>query len=178
MANALTTIRLLLVIPYAVLVARSDARSGLLALLVFAIAVATDALDGPMARRRGEVSAFGGTYDHASDFLFVSAGLAGGAWRGAFPWLLPMVVAVAFAQYTIDSYLVQRQGKLRGSWLGRWNGILYFAPPVAECIIRLWLGFLRPALTVFVWALILSTLVSMGQRLAFREKVAGGAAEK
>src|SRR5262249_18727701 len=123
LANALTAIRMLLVAPFAFYMLRADRRSAAIALLIFSVALATDFADGALARRRGQVTAFGGTFDHASDFLFVSAGLWAGAARGAFPWVLPALVAAAFAQYTIDSYWLHRQGRLRGSWLGRWNGI-------------------------------------------------------
>lgn len=165
MANALTAVRLLLVAPFAVLMAKGDTRSAILALAVWVLALITDFLDGPIARRRGTVTAWSGTFDHATDFLFVTAGLFAGATRGAFPWLLPVLVTAAFLQYTIDSYWIHRYTKLRGSKLGRYNGILYFVPTCADCVIRLGLHFLAPLLTIFVWLLVLTTLISMGQRL-------------
>ncbi len=45
---------------------------------------------GPIARRRGTVTALSGTFDHTSDFLFVTSGMFAGALRGAFPWILPL----------------------------------------------------------------------------------------
>jgi CDP-diacylglycerol---glycerol-3-phosphate 3-phosphatidyltransferase len=168
MANFLTVIRLLLVVPFAIVMARGDPRSAIFALVVWLVALGTDFLDGPVARRRGTVSAASGTFDHTSDFLFVTGGISGGAIRGAFPWILPICIAAAFAQYVIDSYWIHRRPKLRSSKLGRYNGMLYFAPPCLDIFIRLGAGFLRPVLAVLVWALVLSTLVSMGQRLAFQ----------
>jgi len=93
MANALTAVRLLLIVPFALLMARGGTRYAVLAALMFAAAVATDLLDGPLARRRGTASAAGGIFDHTVDFLFVTSGLAAGASRGAFPWILPVLVA-------------------------------------------------------------------------------------
>lgn len=168
MANALTAVRLLLVAPFAFFMVRGDARSAVVALAVWAAALATDFLDGPLARRKGTVSALGGTFDHTTDFLFVTSGIFAGAARGAFPWILPVCITGAFAQYVIDSYWIHRQTKLRGSMLGRYNGMLYFVPPCMDILIRLGLGFLRPLLTLLVWMLVLSTLVSMGQRLMLR----------
>jgi CDP-diacylglycerol---glycerol-3-phosphate 3-phosphatidyltransferase len=167
MANALTAVRLLLVAPFAFFMARGDARSAALALAAWVVALTTDFLDGPIARRRGTVSGASGTFDHASDFLFVTSGLFAGAWRGAFPWILPVCITAAFAQYVIDSYWIHRRSKLRGSKLGRYNGMLYFVPPCMDILIRLRVTFLRPLLTLLVWMLVLSTLVSMGQRLRF-----------
>jgi CDP-diacylglycerol---glycerol-3-phosphate 3-phosphatidyltransferase len=168
MANALTAVRLLLVFPFAVFMARGDERSAILAFVAWVLALLTDFLDGPIARRRGTVTAWSGTFDHTSDFLFVTSGLFAGAVRGAFPWILPILVTAAFAQYVIDSYCIHRHTKLRGSKLGRYNGILYFVPSSMDILIRLGFRFLDPLLTILVWLLVLSTLVSMGQRLAFR----------
>ena len=165
MANALTAIRLLLVIPFAFCMTKGDVRFAVFALIVWAVALLTDFLDGPIARSRGTVTAWSGTFDHTTDFLFVTSGLFAGAYRGAFPWILPALIVAAFSQYFIDSYWIHRHRKLRGSKLGRYNGMLYFVPPCMETLIRLGVRFLQPLLTILVWALVVSTLVSMGQRL-------------
>ena len=165
MANALTAVRLLLVFPFAFFMAQGDQRSAIFALLAWVVALITDFLDGPIARRRGTVTAWSGTFDHTTDFLFVTSGLFAGALRGAFPWILPVLITAAFAQYVIDSYWIHRHTKLRGSKLGRYNGILYFVPTCADCLVRMGLHFLALPLAVFVWLLIFTTFISMGQRL-------------
>src|ERR1700739_1759357 len=113
MANSLTTIRLLLVLPFAFFMSTSDERSALFALVAWVVALATDFLDGPIARRSGAVSALSGAFDHTSDFLFVVSGIFAGAFRGAFPWILPVCITAAFAQYAIDSYCVHRHIHVR-----------------------------------------------------------------
>lgn len=165
MANALTAVRVLLTLPFAYLMTRADAWSAGLAGLVLAAAIATDLLDGPVARGRGTATAASGVFDHAADCLFVTIGLAAGAVRGAFPWIFPVLVAAAFAQYTLDSFLGHRRRALRASALGRWNGMLYFAPLVGDVLVRVGLPPLRPAVTVLAWALVASTLISMADRL-------------
>jgi CDP-diacylglycerol--glycerol-3-phosphate 3-phosphatidyltransferase len=171
MANALTAVRLLLVIPFAFFMAAGDLRHAVLALILFVVALATDFADGPIARRTGTVSALGGTLDHTTDFLFITCGLFAGALRGAFPWILPALITAAFAQYFIDSYWIHRNAKLRGSKLGRYNGKLYFVPLAMDILIRMGVRFLHPLLTVLVWLLVLSTLVSMGQRLLLSRRL-------
>ena len=165
MAHVLTTLRLLLVVPFALLMGHDEPARVSLAGLVLAAAIATDLLDGVIARRRGTASAAGGLFDHATDCLFVTAGLAAGAVRGAFPWLLPALVAAAFAQYVADSYWLHPGRSLRTSRLGRWNGILYFGPLIGDLAVRLGAGLLKPLVTLLAWALVVSTLVSMGERL-------------
>ena len=181
MANALTALRLLLVVPFAFFMSRGDVRSAVIALMVWVVALTSDFLDGPIARRRGTVTAWSGTFDHTTDFLFVTSGLFAGAFRGAFPWILPVLIVAAFSQYFIDSYWIHRHRKLRGSKLGRYNGMLYFAPTCVEIVIRLGAHWLQPLLTILVWALVISTLVSMVQRMLLSrsaENLPAGSPEK
>jgi hypothetical protein len=63
MATALTMIRLALVVPLAIFMANGDQRHAIFALAALVVALVTDFLDGPIARRTGTVSAFGGTFD-------------------------------------------------------------------------------------------------------------------
>jgi len=79
--------------------------------------------------------------------------------------ILPLLVVAAFAQYIADSYWGHRGGALRGSALGRWNGILYFAPLGGDVLVRLGLRALEQVVTVLAWALVVSTLLSMIERL-------------
>jgi len=182
MANALTALRLILAAPFAYLMVSGDSHHVLLAALTLAVGIATDLLDGLVARRRGTASPRGRAFDHAADFVFVASGLAAGAARGAFPWILPLLVAAAFAQYVVDSYWVDRRTALRPSRLGRYNGILYFAPLAGDILVRAGFRFVRPLLIAVVWMLVVSTVVSMAERFlgSWRRRVElpRGATEK
>ncbi len=162
-ANALTTLRLLLAPVCAWLILEGY---DLEATLVFAIAIATDFADGPIARKRGETSAFGGFLDHGTDATFVVLGNAALAWRELVPVILAPLIAIAFIQYTLDSKALAGQ-TLRASQLGRWNGIFYFVV-LGTPIIRNSLGWSWPP-DSWVWfigaAFALSTVVSIGDRL-------------
>lgn len=164
MANALTAIRLLLVVPIGLLIAADHTRAPVLAAIAILIAIATDLADGPIARRMGVATPMGGTFDHTTDFLFVASGMAGGVSRGVFPWILPTLVVAAFVQYFVDSRWLLKGRGLRGSRLGRYNGILYFVPICGDTLVRLGLEFLRPAVGLVCWLLVISTVVSIGQR--------------
>lgn len=136
------------------------------AVVVFALAIATDFADGPLARRRGESSAFGALLDHGTDATFVVLGISALACRELAPVALPPLIAFAFIQYTLDSKALAGQ-ELRASVLGRWNGILYFAL-LGTPIIRNVLGWSWPTDSVvrtLGWLLVVSTLTSMGDRL-------------
>ena len=106
MANTLTTLRLLLLFPFAFLMARGDAFSAALAGITIIAAIATDLLDGAIARQRGTESAAGRVSDHTTDFLFVTSGLVAGATRGVFPWILPLLIASPPPEPPMDSWYV------------------------------------------------------------------------
>ena len=132
---------------------------------VFALAIATDLLDGWLARRLDAVSAVGGVLDHGSDALFVTVVLGAFAMRGDVPVVLCVLIPAAFVQYAIDSRIWKGLA-LRASFLGRWNGIGYFVL-VGIAIAQSWQSAVIPAQVVSVsaWLLVVSTLLSMGDRL-------------
>ena len=161
-ANALSVARLAAAPALAVALLR---RAPDAAALLFVFAVASDLADGRLARRRGEVSVWGGLLDHGADASFAVLGLASLALRGTLPAALPPLVALAFAQYALGSRAHRGQA-LRASRLGRWNGIAYFVLlGTALCRDALALGWpADPWLRAAGWALVVSTLLSMTER--------------
>ena len=137
----------------------------LAAFAIYWLAVASDLLDGRVARRRGEVSSLGGLLDHSSDALFVAAGLGALAAQGVIPWPLPILVGAAFAQYAADSRALAGR-RLRTSELGRLNGIAYFVllgvPVVRDALGLGWPSALL--VSALGWLLVATTLLSMADR--------------
>jgi len=162
LANVLTLSRAA-VVPLLAAAVVHDAR--IAAFAFFWWAVATDFADGSLARRRGEASSLGGLLDHATDAFFCSVGLGALAWVGVVPVALPLLVALAFTQYTLDSRSLAGE-PLRASYLGRWNGIFYFVmigiPVCRDALGLAWPG--AGLVTAIGWALVVSTVVSMGDR--------------
>ena len=120
--NYLTLIRFLLVAPicYAII-----QQLWLMASIIFIVAIISDLLDGYAARTLDQKSALGGLFDHATDAIFVCAGLACVAMDGSVtPWLPPLVI-LSFIQYVLDSKALSGK-KLISSVIGRGNGIAYF----------------------------------------------------
>jgi phosphatidylglycerophosphate synthase len=161
-ANALTAVRALLAVPCACLAA---AGRWPFAALLLSVAILSDLLDGPLARRLRQSSSLGGLIDHATDAAFVTV-LLGALWTlGYVPWLLPVLVAASFLQYVADSRAL-RGRSLRASWLGRCNGIGYFV--LASVVVyRNALGLHWPTdalLDALAWLLVLSTVASMLDR--------------
>ncbi len=169
MANLLTAIRLLLVVPVAMAIADSGFLANWLLLALIVVAIATDYFDGKVARALNTASPRGMLFDHGTDFIFVTTSLFALAAIGLANIMLPILIIVAFSQYVLDSYFLFKQKQLRMSFLGRWNGILYFAPLVLVSASRLSpLAFAQEFLNVLItylgFALILSTLASILDR--------------
>jgi phosphatidylglycerophosphate synthase len=169
MANALTAVRLALVMPTAVAFARPEFLAPGVVALLLSVAIASDYFDGPVARTTGTASARGQLFDHATDCLFVTGGLTGAACSGVVTPLLPVLIPIAFGQYVVDSYVWHRQRRLRASRLGRWNGILYFVPLVVIAVSRLSVpGLAAPVLLPLAGALgyglVASTIASVLDR--------------
>ncbi len=169
MANWLTGLRLLLVAPVALAMARPEWLHPGWLLLMLVTAVLTDYFDGIVARKTGTSSNRGQFFDHATDFLFVTAGLTGAALAGVLPLLLPVLIVVAFTQYVLDSYLLYRQKALRMSRIGRWNGVLYFIPLFVVAASRLEIlaaqaTILSNLTTSLSYLLIISTILSILDR--------------
>lgn len=176
-ANALSGLRLLLAAPLAACVL---AGRPLLGTLVFFTAVATDFADGWIARRDGDASPMGGAFDHAVDAVFVSTGCAAWVAAGVLPGPLPALILLAFLQYALDSRVLAERG-LRGSALGRVNGIAYYVivavPLVRDALGLSWPG---PGLVLALgWALVATSALSMLDRLRLllRRRAAGGPSE-
>jgi phosphatidylglycerophosphate synthase len=163
-AHALSVLRLALAYPFFLAMGEEAPIVALGAALLFVTAVATDILDGWVARRLGTASPAGRVLDHIADFVFVVLGLLGAALRGALTLWLPILVAAAFLQYAGDSRLVRAREGLLMSPLGRWNGILYFVPLGGDILVRLGLSMLAPAVRLVAAALVVTTLLSMGER--------------
>lgn len=178
MAHAITSLRLLAVGPAAWAFARADSVSAWLLVMLMVVAIASDYVDGRVARRTGSASPRGMLFDHTTDCLFVTAGLSGASVANLVPVILPVLIPIAFTQYVLDSYFLHRQRQLRMSYLGRWNGILYFAPLVMIAIAALRL----PGLSELARALVrpcavllaVSTVVSIVDRAVAPLRVNAG----
>lgn len=161
-ANALSVLRLIVALPCAYSIWTGSWR---LAATLFVVAVVTDVSDGIVARRRGEVTVFGGLLDHTIDALFVTVTLGALAALGIVPVVLPPLAITSFVQYVWDSKALSG-APLRASVLGRWNGIGYFVV-VGTVVIREALELTWPGqfvISLIAWALVASTVLSMGDR--------------
>ena len=162
LANSLSLSRLIIA-PVIAWIILSD--WWLTASFLLLLAILSDLLDGPIARKKGQETATGGLLDHSCDALLVAVLLFVLNKTHGIPILLPILVVGSFLQYVLDSKALSGH-KLRTSLLGRSNGIAYYVL-ASICIFSGAVGIfqLDKVLIICAWILIASTLASMSERL-------------
>jgi phosphatidylglycerophosphate synthase len=105
------------------------ARGGWEALGLFALAAASDYLDGPLARRAGGASAYGTVLDNAADILFVLIATSAGAARGALATAVPVAIGCAAVAYALASIRRRRSGEAARAYsaIGHAAGVCNYA---------------------------------------------------
>ena len=163
--NALTSVRAALVIPVIGLIAIGDFSA---ALLVFLAAAATDAVDGPLARRLGRPTALGAALDPLADKVLVVGTLVALALRGIAPaWAVVLILARELVAVELRARSPQILGASIG---GKAKTVLQVAASVALLASAAWpsAGLAQAADALIVGAAAL-TLLS-GVRLVLRAR--------
>ena len=108
--NALTTVRILLVPVYVVLLMQDTVGTRVAACVIFVVAALTDRWDGHIARTRGLVTTFGTMLDTLADKILVVAALVMLSWLGEVPWWVTIVLVVReFGIMALKSVLSRRE---------------------------------------------------------------------
>ena len=68
---------------------------------VFALAAASDWVDGPLARRAGGSTTYGVLLDSGADIAFVLVALTAGVVAGSLSWIVPAAIACAATPYLV-----------------------------------------------------------------------------
>jgi CDP-diacylglycerol--glycerol-3-phosphate 3-phosphatidyltransferase len=132
-AHLLTSVRLALT-PIFLLAIEASARqpnvySAGLVVALFLLICASDYYDGPLARALELSSDLGKVLDNLADITFLLVTLTYLVHNAAAPWWIPVAVALAFGQYTVDSWLLSGKGAnvtLVSNPIGHWAGILNY----------------------------------------------------
>lgn len=126
-ANYLTVLRLLIVPVFGWLLlvdGGEDTTKRWLAGAAFAIALATDRIDGDIARSRGLVTRFGQVADPIADKALISMALGGLSAIGDVPWWLTILVLAREWGITLMRFWVIRHGILPASRGGKLKTLL------------------------------------------------------
>jgi cardiolipin synthase len=117
--NAISLFRILLTPFFVVLIVDRDTTT--VGLLVFAGVVATDWVDGTIARRTGQVSEVGKVLDPVADRLAIGAGIVALAIRGIFPiWAGVLILARDVIVLAVGlAVLLRRHLRIDVRWIGK-----------------------------------------------------------
>ena len=119
--NVLTTIRLVLTIPLIYFIFQEKTIS---ALIVFVAAIATE-LDGTVARKLKQETAFGAVYDPLVDAVFAGGGILTLLAMNKVPLILIVLLVIANIPRAIFMYLFQKkQGIFKSTTWTKLSGLL------------------------------------------------------
>ncbi|WP_337777093.1 CDP-diacylglycerol--glycerol-3-phosphate 3-phosphatidyltransferase [Mycolicibacter kumamotonensis] len=122
LANALTTMRLLLVPVFLLALFADDghdAKTRIAAFVIFAVAIVTDRLDGALARNYGMVTEFGTLADPIADKALIGAALIGLSILGDLWWWVTVLVLAREIGITVLRFAVLHRGVIPASRGGK-----------------------------------------------------------
>lgn len=121
-ANFLTVLRIALVPVFVVALLRENGQSSTwrwIAGAVFALAIATDKLDGDLARKHGLITDFGKMADPIADKALIGSALVVLSMLGLLPWWVTIVILARELGITLLRFLVIRHGVIPASRGGK-----------------------------------------------------------
>lgn len=118
-SNILSCLRLVMVLPIVYTLLKPEKQRQ--AAMWLAAAMLTDALDGPIARARGEVSKLGQLLDPIADKVIIDLASIILAKRGRFPWWMVGLLLFRDAGITVCGLMVlgKRAAVTRSKWTGK-----------------------------------------------------------
>lgn len=120
--NAITMARILCAPVFLWLLLADDGRGGGLrwgAAVVFIVAIATDGIDGYIARRYDIVSDLGKLLDPIADKALTGVAFVGLSLLGELPWWVTIIVLIREVGITIYRFIVVSDHVLAAAWMGK-----------------------------------------------------------
>ena len=176
LAHLLTSVRLVLTPVFLLVIEAGQHQPTLLKALavvvLFLLICASDYYDGPVARALGVDSDLGKVLDNLADITFLLVTLTYLVLANVVPWWIPAAVALAFGQYTVDSWLLAGRRTdliLVSNPIGHWAGILNY---IGTGVMALHAGLQQQLLPTLVFYGLMSSwlaylLLAMAMRLRF-----------
>jgi cardiolipin synthase len=117
--NAISALRIALIPVFVWLIVGEDTTTA--GLIMFGFVVATDWVDGTIARRTGQVTELGKVLDPVADRLAIAAGLIALAVRGVFPvWAAVLILVRDVAVLLVGVFLLTRRHvRIEVRWIGK-----------------------------------------------------------
>lgn len=146
--NAITVVRILLAPVFLWLLFADEGQDGGLrwaATALFILAIATDGIDGHIARSRNIVTDLGKLLDPIADKVLTGAALVGLSILGELPWWVTVVILVREIGITVHRMVVLSDHVVAAAWMGKLKTVVQaiaisvalapFAPIVGEWVV-------------------------------------------
>lgn len=141
--NAITVVRILLAPLFVWMLLADGGDDGWLrwaAAALFILAIATDGVDGALARRKGLVTDLGKLLDPIADKVLTGGALIALSILGELPWWVTIVILVREIGITVYRFVVIRQGVIAASRGGKIKTIVQ-SVAISFALVPLWTVF-------------------------------------
>jgi len=141
--NAITVVRILLAPLFVWMLLADGGDDGWLrwaAAALFIVAIATDGVDGALARRQGLVTDLGKLLDPIADKVLTGGALIALSILGELPWWVTVVILVREIGITVYRFVVIRQGVIAASRGGKIKTIVQ-SVAISFALVPLWTVF-------------------------------------
>jgi CDP-diacylglycerol--glycerol-3-phosphate 3-phosphatidyltransferase len=141
--NAITVVRILLAPLFVWMLLADGGDDGWLrwaAAALFIVAIATDGVDGALARRQGLVTDLGKLLDPIADKVLTGGALIALSILGELPWWVTVVILVREVGITVYRFVVIRQGVIAASRGGKIKTIVQ-SVAISFALVPLWTVF-------------------------------------
>ncbi|MFF9562063.1 CDP-diacylglycerol--glycerol-3-phosphate 3-phosphatidyltransferase [Leifsonia sp. NPDC014704] len=141
--NAITVVRILLAPLFVWMLLADGGDDGWLrwaAAVLFILAIATDGVDGALARRQGLVTDLGKLLDPIADKVLTGGALIALSILGELPWWVTVVILVREIGITVYRFVVIRQGVIAASRGGKIKTIVQ-SVAISFALVPLWTVF-------------------------------------
>ena len=120
--NAITVVRILLAPVFIWMLLADDGADGGLrwaAAALFVLAIATDGIDGAIARKHGLVTELGKLLDPIADKILTGGALVALSILGELPWWVTIVVLVRELGITVHRMIIATDHVVAAAWMGK-----------------------------------------------------------
>ena len=169
--NTLTTIRMILIVPFVIIMQITpDGNGRFAALAIFIIASMTDFLDGYIARKNHLVTNFGKFMDPLADKLLVSAAMICLVSMDRLPaWMVIIIISREFAISGFRLIAADNGIVIAASWWGKFKTV---SQMIMIILLIANLGGIFTILEqIFMWVALILTVVSLADYIWKNKKV-------
>ena len=169
--NTLTTIRMILIVPFVMIMQITpDGNGRFAALAIFIIASMTDFLDGYIARKNHLVTNFGKFMDPLADKLLVSAAMSCLVSMDRLPaWMVIIIISREFAISGFRLIAADNGIVIAASWWGKFKTV---SQMIMIILLIANLGGIFTILEqIFMWVALILTVVSLADYIWKNKKV-------